>query len=295
MTRVLLAGGSGFVGGEVRRRLEAEGVSVRQLVRRTPDAAGELGWNPANGSIPGDALDGVDAVINLAGSSISQIPWTRKRRFELLRSRVDATRTIAEAIVATRSAAALVNGSAVGWYGSRGDEVLTEDAGRGDGVLADVCAAWEAAAAIAAPVTRVVTARTGIVVGRGGAFTPLGLATKLGLGARIGAGRQWWPWISLRDEAKALVHLALRSDLNGAVNLAGPEEASAEDVTRSLATVMGRPHVLVIPTLAIEALGAAGRELLLASQRMSPQRLIDDGFVFEDATVDDAMVTAFGG
>lgn len=293
MTSVLLAGASGFVGTELRERLAAEGASVRRLVRRAPEAPDELEWDPSRGEFPLDSLDGVDAVINLAGSSISRIPWTPRRRFELLRSRVDATRTIAEAIVATQSTAALVNGSAVGWYGTRGDTVLTEDAGRGEGVLADVCAAWEAAAAIAAPVTRVVTARTGLVVGRGGAFTPLGLATRVGLGARVGDGRQWWPWISLRDEAEALVHLALRSALDGPVNLAGPEPARAEAVTRSLAEAMHRPHVLVIPTFAIEALGAAGRELLLASQRMSSTRLADDGFVFAHPTIDDATRAAF--
>jgi len=293
VTLVLLAGGSGFVGHEVRGRLAADGVDIRRLVRRAPESPDEIAWDPARGELPLEALDGVDAIIDLAGSSISRIPWTAKRRFDLLRSRVDATRTIAEAIVATRSTAALVNGSAVGWYGSRGDLELTEDAGRGDGVLADVCAAWEAAAAIASPVTRVVTARTGLVVGRGGAFTPLGLATRFGLGARIGTGRQWWPWISLHDEASALVHLALRSELDGPVNLAGPVPARAEEVTRSLATAMGRPHVFVIPTVAIEALGAAGRELLLASQRLSSRRLADDGFVFEHETIDDATMAAF--
>jgi len=293
VSRVLLAGASGFVGHELRDLLAADGVGMRRLVRRAPEAPDEIEWDPPGGDLPPEALDGIDAVINLAGSSISRIPWTPRRRFELLRSRVDATRTIAEAIVATRSTAALVNGSAVGWYGTRGDEELTEDAGRGHGVLADVCAAWEAAAAIAAPVTRVVTARTGLVVGRGGAFTPLGLATRVGLGARIGDGRQWWPWISLRDEADALVHLALRSSLVGPVNLAGPEPARAETVTRSLAAALHRPHALVIPTIAIEALGAAGRELLLASQRMSSARLADDGFVFTHPTVDDATRAAF--
>lgn len=294
MTRVLLAGGSGFIGSALRRRLAEEGAEVRSLVRREPAGAHELRWDPAAGRLPADALDGVDAVINLAGASIARIPWTATRRHDILRSRLDATRTIAEAIVAADAPPVLVNGSAVGWYGSRGDERLAEDAGRGDGVLADVVAAWEGAAAIAAPATRVVVARTGLVVGAGGAFTPLALATRLGLGARIGDGRQWWPWISLRDETAALAHLALRSSLAGPVNLAGPMPARAEEVTRALASALRRPHVFAIPRFAIEALGDAGRELLLASQRLDSSRLAADGFAFEDATVQAAVSAAFG-
>ena len=293
MSVVLLAGGSGFIGGALRERLAADGVGVRSLVRREPTAPGEFRWDPSAGLLPAGALDGVDAIVNLAGASISRIPWTPKWRREILTSRVDATRTIAEAIVAAPNPPALVNGSAVGWYGSRGDEVLGEDAGRGDGVLADVCAAWEASAAIAAPVTRVVMVRTGLVIGDGGAVTPMAMATKFGLGSRIGTGQQWWPWISLHDEVAAIVHLALRSSLTGAVNLAGPVPARSEEVTRSLAAALGRPHALVVPTFAIGALGDAGRELLLASQRLSSQRLADDGFVFRDDTIDAAMAATF--
>ena len=141
--------------------------------------------------------------------------------------------------------------------------------------------------------TRVVSVRTGIVVGRGGALGPLGLATRFGLGARIGDGRQWWPWISLRDEAAAIVHLALRSRLSGPINLAGPEPARSAEVTGALAARLGRPHRLVVPKRAVEALGAAGRELLLASQRMSATRLIADRFEFQDRTVQEAVATAF--
>lgn len=293
MTRVLLAGASGFVGTALRRRLEAEQVELRTLVRREPTAPGELRWDPSSGTLPAGAIDGVDAVINLAGASISRIPWTAARRRDILHSRVQTTRAIAEAIVRSDAPPVLVNGSAVGWYGSRGDERLTEDAGRGTGVLADVVAAWEAAATIAAPVTRVVTARTGLVVGRGGAFTPLAAATRAGLGARVGDGRQWWPWISLHDEAAALAHLALRSGLTGPVNLAGPTPARSVEVTRSLAATLHRPHLLVIPRVAIEALGAAGRELLLASQRLDSGLLAADGFAFAHATIDEAVAAAF--
>lgn len=190
-------------------------------------------------SMPSSTLPGLRSRASRGRRSGAARFWT---------SRVDVTRAIAEAIVAAPNPPALVNGSAVGWYGSRGDEVLGEDAGRGDGVLADVCAAWEASAAIAAPVTRVAMVRTGLVIGDGGAVTPMKLATKFGLGSRIGSGQGWWPWISLHDEVAAIVHLALRSSLTGAVNPLGQCQRGQKRSPAHAAAALGRPHALVVPT-----------------------------------------------
>lgn len=293
MTLVLLAGGSGFVGRALRTHLADNSVAVRSLVRREPTQPHQVRWNPAEGTLPDGCFEGVDAVINLAGASIGRIPWTRARRRQMLYSRVDATHTLADAIVALDRPPVLVNGSAVGWYGSRGEESLDEDAGRGDGVLADIAGAWESAARIAAPATRVVSARTGLVLGPGGALAPIVATTRLGLGARIGDGRAWWPWISLRDEAAALAHLALHSRLDGPVNLVAPTPARSEEITRAIAEHFHRPHRLTIPARLVEALGAAGRELLLASQRVDSMRLVRDGFVFRDESVVPAIADAF--
>ena len=181
-----------------------------------------------------------------------------------------------------------VSGSAVGYYGDRPGQTLTEAAIRGTGFLPDVVEAWESAAHLAPPSTRVATVRTGLVIGRGGAMKPLLPLAKLGLTGPIAGGGQYWPWVSLADEAAAIVHL-LTSELRGPVNVAGPTPATSDGVLRALAHAVRRPYGLPLPKAAVTLLGDAGRELLLASQRVVPQKLLDDGFVFRDATVQDAM------
>jgi uncharacterized protein (TIGR01777 family) len=197
------------------------------------------------------------------------------------------------AINAAKSTPAVfLSGSAVGIYGDRGDEELTETSPRGAGFLADVTEAWEAHASGAN--CRTVYLRTGLVLGDGGALAPLRLATSFFAGARIGSGQQWWPWISHRDEVRAIVHL-IDSKLVGAVNLVGPTPARSVEVTRELARIMKRPHLFVIPTFAVGLMGDAGRELLLASQKIRATALEKDGFVFEHRTVVDALRWAISG
>jgi hypothetical protein len=293
--RILVSGASGLIGTELTRQLEADGHTVLRLVRREPRSANEFQWFPEVHTIDATLPDSTDAVINLSGASTGRLPWTPGYKREILRSRVDATRTLAEAMaVASTPPAVYLSASAVGYYGTRPGVALDESAGKGTGFLADVVDAWEQAAHLAPPSTRVVTFRTGLVVADGGAFTPLGLATRFGLAARIGSGRQYWPWISLYDEAAAIRHL-LTSTLSGAVNLAGPTPATSLDVTRSLATAMHRWHALAIPTKAIEfGLGEPGRELLLADQRVVPTALLADGFAFRHSTIDEAIAATWG-
>jgi uncharacterized protein (TIGR01777 family) len=293
--RILIAGASGLIGTALCRRLSGHGHDVVRLVRREPTATDERNWSPESGIIDPAAMDGVDAVVNLSGASLSRLPWTRRYRAEILRSRVTATRTLADAMVASsRPPAVFVSGSAVGIYGDRPGLVLDEDSLRGSGFLADVVDAWEKAAALVPEGVRVVTVRTGLVVARGGgALKPVIPLTRIGAGGPLGPGTQYWPWISLADEVAAIEHL-LEADVAGPVNLAGPVPATSDELLRSVARHMHRPYVLRVPARLIElTLGDAGRELLLASQKVSAQRLIDSGFGFTHRTVDEAVSELF--
>ncbi|GAA4177967.1 TIGR01777 family oxidoreductase [Gryllotalpicola koreensis] len=286
--RIVIAGASGLIGTELTRQLTARGDEVVRLVRGQTAGPGEASWDPASDRLDPAVLANTDAVVNLAGAPISSLPWTRARKAAILRSRVDATTTIVHAL-AEAPVGVLVNGSAVGFYGSRPGERLTESASAGDGFLAEVVQSWEAAALAAPPATRVVLARTGVVVGNGGAIAPLRLLAKFGAAGPLGSGRQHWPWISLRDEAAALVHL-IDHELSGPVNLSGPSPAAASDLIRAVARSLNRPYWLPAPApLLTLALGEAARELLLADQLQVPQALLESGFRFRDATVADAV------
>ncbi|MGH1551170.1 TIGR01777 family oxidoreductase [Leifsonia poae] len=288
--KVLLAGASGLIGGELRLQLAAAGHDVLRLVRREPSSSEEVRWDPAERSAPVEAFEWADAVVNLSGASLQRLPWTKATKRRILSSRLQATGTLADGMRrADDPPAAFVSGSAVGYYGDRPGQHLTEAASKGSGFLSDVTDAWEAAARLAPDSTRLVLARTGVVIGRGGAMKPLLPLAKAGLAGPLGSGRQHWPWISLHDEAAALVHL-LGSGLEGPVNLAGPTPATEREVVKALARAVRRPSVVPVPRFAIElALQDAGRELLLADQLVVPQKLLDDGFVFRDPTVEDAM------
>jgi len=292
--RVLISGASGMIGSELVRQLAADGHEVLKLVRRERRASDERRWYPEAGVVDPDLVGSVDAIVNLSGASTGRLPWTPSYKREILKSRIDATTTLADAIVASKTPpAALLNASAVGYYGNRPGETLADDASKGEGFLSDVVDAWEQAAHLAAHSTRVVTFRTGLVVGDGGAFTPLTLLTRFGLGSTLGTGKQFWPWISLRDEASAIRHL-LTSKLSGAVNLAGPAPANAATVTDTLAEAMHRWRLLAVPEPVVQlALREPGRELLLPSQKVVPQRLVDDGFTFEHGTVEQAIAAVW--
>lgn len=289
--RVLIAGASGFIGSALTDRLNKAGDDVRVLVRRPATAPKEVSWKPGHALNPAE-LDGVDAVVNLAGASISHMPWTTARKVDILQSRLVATGTLVDALRANPGAA-LINASAVGLYGDRGDEELREDAGRGTGFLADVVEQWEYAALEAADVARVVMFRTGLVIGNGGAIVPLRAMMTAGMGGKLGNGRQWWPWISLADEVAAIDSL-MRSDAAGAFNLAGPTPATMAEIGRSLSKMMYRPYFLHAPAFALKlVLGEAANELLLSSQKVVPARLLERGFTFQHATAEQALRALF--
>ncbi|AGW41884.1 hypothetical protein O159_18610 [Leifsonia xyli subsp. cynodontis DSM 46306] len=288
--RVLVAGGSGLIGSELRRQLVDAGHEVLRLVRHEPEEADDFHWSPETRMIDVALMDRADAVVNLSGASLNRLPWTAAHKRRIRSSRLDATTTLTDAMrQAANPPAVFVSASAVGFYGDQPGKTLTEESAKGTGFLSDVVEAWEAAAHLAPERTRVVTARTGVVIGPGGAMAPLLPMARLGLLGPIAGGGQNWPWVSLRDEAAALVHL-LTSELTGPVNLVGPTPATAGTVLRALAAAVHRPYRLPLPEFAVKAaLGEAGRELLLASQRVVPKRLLADGFAFRDETVAEAM------
>lgn len=290
--RILLAGASGMIGTPLVDLLRQRGHSVHTLVRRIPRDPSEHEWNPETGEIDSGIIDHVDTVVNLSGASIGKIPWTKAHKDLILRSRISATKSLVEAISRSASPPSLlVQGSAVGFYGDRGEETLNEQSERGEGFLADVVVAWEEEArGVVSAQTRVAFARTGLVIGKGGAMAPLTLQTQLGLGGPVASGLQWWPWISLRDEVRALAHIVQHESDFMVFNLVGPEPARSRDITLTLARALRRPHLIGLPEFAINvALGEAGRELLLPSQRIVSNSLAITGFTWDDTTVSQAI------
>lgn len=282
-----------MIGTEVRRQLEVQGRTVLRLVRRAAQSVGEFEWDPRARIIDTALMDRADAVINLSGASLSRLPWTPRYKRTILESRLQATQTLTDAMrMAARPPAVFLSASAVGFYGDQPGRSLTEGSPAGADFLAGVVRRWESAAAHSPDSTRTLLVRSGLVVGRAGALRPLRLLAVLGLCGPIGNGAQYWPWISLHDEAAAIVHL-LTSKLSGPVNLVGPTPATADRLLRSLAAVLHRPYGFPLPRRIVElALGEAGRQLLLADQNVSAARLIGDGFAFRHQTVDQAVAWA---
>ena len=288
--RIAVAGSSGLIGGALCRSLRDRGDDVVRLVRRSPEHSSEVRWDPASRHLDPHVLDGVDAVVNLAGASLGDKRWSPAFKAELISSRTDGTTALAGAIAATGRPIHLVNGSAVGYYGDRGDEVLTEDSDGGSGFLSDLVRAWEGstepARAAGAPVALL---RTGIVLAaQGDAFRPLLLLTRLGLGGPLGNGRHYWSWITLVDEVRAILHV-LDEKLEGPVNLTGPEPATQRDNVAEMGRQLHRPTLLQAPAFALRAVLGEMSSDILASQRAVPRRLLDSGFEHEHATLPDAV------
>lgn len=274
--RVLISGASGLVGTELRAQLAALGHETVALGR------GE--------KLSGEQMSTFDAVINLAGATTGKIPWTKKYKEELIASRLETTRNIVDAInAAPKKPAVLVSGSASGFYGDTGTEAATENTQKGTGFLSDLAAQWEAIASQAQ--TRVVLIRTTMVMSRKlGALGKLLPLIKLGIGGPLGSGKQWWAWISLRDEARAIIHLLENKQAEGAFNLTAPQHATCTEIVRGLGKALRRPTLLQVPSFAMRMLiGEAADELLLCNQKMTADKLLATGFKFEHPTLQSAI------
>ena len=295
--RILLSGASGLVGSALAPFLSARGHDVVRLVRRAP-AAGEARWDPSAHHIDRAALERADAVVHLSGERLIG-RWTAAKRAAIRLSRVDTTRFLAETIAGLeRRPRTLVAASAVGYYGDRGDEPVTEDSTPGTGFLADLCRDWEAASEPARVAgVRVVRTRIGLVLTpAGGTLERLLSLFRLGLGGPIGRGRQWWSWIAM-DDLLALFAFALERDvLRGPVNITSPDPVRNAEFARTLGRVLHRPAFLPVPPLALRLLyGAAADEVLLTGQRVLPARAVQAGFHFSFATLEPALRHLLGG
>lgn len=297
MARYAISGATGLIGRTLASSLTADGHEVRRLVRPGGHvSSGDVRWDPSAGTIDAAALEGLDAVVHLAGEPIGDKRWTATTRRRIRSSRVEGTGLLAGALAALEHPpAAFVSASAVGFYGDRGDEVLTEADPPGDDFLAEVCAAWEAAADPArAAGIRTVHPRTGVVIAADGPLIDkIELPFKLGVGGRVGDGRQYVPWIALEDQIRALRFLIDTPELAGPVNLVAPSPVTNRELTRVLGRVLRRPTVLPIPVLAVRALyGQMGVTLATTSQRVRPTRLLDAGFRFRYEQLEAALRAA---
>ncbi len=278
--RVLVTGASGLIGSALVPALRAAGNEVVTLVRRSPRHFSERQWDPQ--SADSATYEGADAIVHLAGRNIAAGRWTAKAKNEIRASRVPVTEALAQGVAAA-GARVLVSASAVGYYGDRGAELLTESSPPGSGFLASVTRDWEAATAPAADAgLRVVLLRTGVVLSaRGGALAKMLPAFRLGLGGRLGSGRQWMSWIALADAVALIQHVLLADSIRGPVNVVAPNPATNADFTRALGGALRRPTIFSAPAFALRwMLGEMAEELLLASQRVEPAAALASGFAF---------------
>jgi uncharacterized protein (TIGR01777 family) len=296
--RVAVTGSTGLIGSALLPHLESLGHEVIRVVRRDPSGSDIL-WSPAECRIDTHALDGIDAVVHLAGAGIGDKRWTDAYKRELLESRTKSTTLISEAVAAAPDGPkVLLSGSAIGIYGARGSEELTEQSSPGDGFLADICVQWEQATTLAeAAGVRVAHLRTGIVLSpAGGALKKQLPLFKLGLGGKMGSGEQWQSWISIDDEVAAISHL-LTADISGPVNLTAPHPVTNAEFTDTLGAVLGRPTVLPIPKFGPKLVlgGELAENLLFTGQRVLPAVLgSDESFTFRHPDLATALRALLG-
>ncbi len=294
--RVLVSGSTGLIGRSLVAALRAGGDTVVSLVR-SPAPPPAVVWDPLAGTLDPAAVSGFDAVVHLAGEPVAAGRWTAARRAAIRDSRVRGTAALATALAAAdRPPGVFVCASGINYYGDRGDAVVDESTPAGPGFLADVCRAWEAAAAPLAGVCRVVYLRTGLVLAAdGGALPMIARPFRLGLGGTVAGGRRYVSWVTLGDTVRAIGHAVGSDRLAAAVNVVAPEPVTNAEFTRALATALGRPAVVPVPAWAVRlAMGQMGVETALTSIRAVPRRLTDDGFRFDHDRIGPALAAVLG-
>lgn len=291
--KVLVSGSHGLVGQTLIQSLLNRGDAVSRLVRKAPSGSTDIEWHPNQGQIDAAKLGGFDAVVHLAGESIASGRWTPEKKQRIRDSRIKGTQLLSGALTsASPPPSVFVCASAIGFYGDRGDEVLTEQSAPGNDFLAHVCKQWEESAEPAAEKgIRLVKARLGIVLDRdGGALAKMLPPFRMGIGGRIGDGKQWMSWIALADVVRALEFVIDKQNLSGAVNFVAPNPVTNTTFTSALGNFLGRPTFFPVPAFGARlAFGEMADALLLSSQRVEPKRLSESGFTFNYANLNDAL------
>lgn len=291
--KLLIGGSHGLVGTALIKSLETEGHEIFRLVRHAPTAKTEVEWSPDRYSIALARIEGFDAVINLAGESIAEGRWTDDKKRRIRESRVKGTKLLGDALAnLTVPPKIFICASAIGYYGNRGDEILTEASAAGDDFLAKVCAEWEDATALATEKgIRVVNARFGVILDtEGGALKKMLPPFRLGVGGKVGSGKQWMSWIALADVVGALNFALTNETMRGPVNFVAPNPVTNAEFTKTLGKAISRPTLLPVPGFAVKLLfGEMGEALLLGGQRVKPQQLINENYSFQQPNLDAAL------
>ncbi|WP_427922939.1 TIGR01777 family oxidoreductase [Streptomyces sp. cg40] len=294
-SRIAVTGASGLIGSALVRSLTADGHEVVRLVRRAARSADEVCWDPEGEYVDAAALDGCDAVVNLAGAGVGDHRWTDAYKKTVRDSRVLGTAALAEAVAALdRPPRVWVNGSAIGFYGETGNRAVDEDAPPGDGFLPSLCVEWEEATApVQEAGVRTVFARTGLVVAKdGGAWAKLFPLFKAGVGGRFGDGRQYWSFVALHDEVAAIRHLIDTEGLSGPFNLTAPNPLTNREITAAMGRVLRRPSLFPVPAPALKLVLGEMSGDVLGSQRVLPKRLLESGFTFAFPEIEGAIRAA---
>ena len=285
--RIAVTGASGLIGSALVGYLKSQGHTVQRLVRRPAVSAEEITWDPTAGTVDMEALAGVDAVIHLAGAGVSDKRWTKKYKSEILNSRLLGTTTIAKAVAIVKPQV-FISASAIGWYGESGNRAVVESDRVGDDFLAAVCREWESAADLAGDV-RTVKLRTGLVLDpTGGALGKMLPIFRFGLGGKLSNGKQWWSWITLHDQIRAIAFL-LENKVSGPVNLTTPNPVTNSEFTAGLARAMHRPALFPVPALALKIVLGGFSSEVLGSKKVLPQALTEAGFTFDYPHISSAL------
>lgn len=287
--KIAVTGASGLIGSALVAQLKSDGHQVQKIVRRPVRTADEVSWNPIKGEIDLQSLEGVDAIFHLAGAGVGDKRWTAAYRSEILNSRLLGTTTIATACEKLQPDV-FISASAIGYYGETGDRAVTETDRGGSDFLSVVCREWEAVADLA-PSIRTIKLRTGLVLDpTGGALGRMIPLFKFGLGGKLGSGKQWWSWITLHDQIRAMIFL-MNSKIEGAVNLTAPNPVTNQEFTAALAMALKRPAIFPAPAFALRAVLGGFSTEVLGSKRVIPKVLVDNKFEFDYPHVSSALTT----